>query len=62
MLSKLFLFLGCLSVQKTDAEMYVISQGQGLQLQGNFSIAGLFPLHYADEPSGDTPALGLCNE
>ncbi|XP_032377484.1 taste receptor type 1 member 1 [Etheostoma spectabile] len=57
-----FLSLGCLMLQFADGELDYISQGQGLQLQGNFSIAGLFPLHYTNEPSVALPALGPCDE
>ncbi|XP_022597598.1 taste receptor type 1 member 2 [Seriola dumerili] len=61
MFAAVFLSLGWLMVQLTDGELDYISQGQGMQLQGNFSIAGLFPLHYTDGPSAGLPALGPCN-
>ncbi|XP_040908281.1 taste receptor type 1 member 1 [Toxotes jaculatrix] len=57
-----FLFLGWLLVQLTDGELDYTSQGQGMQLQGNFSIAGMFPLHYTDGPTPSLPALGPCDE
>ncbi|XP_061691624.1 taste receptor type 1 member 1 isoform X2 [Syngnathoides biaculeatus] len=46
----------------TDGELDYNSQGEGLHLQGDFSIAGLFPLHNANGPSAGLPALGPCNE
>ncbi|XP_035014475.2 taste receptor type 1 member 1 [Hippoglossus stenolepis] len=57
-----FLSLGWLLVQLTEGELDYISQGQGMQLQGDFSIAGLFPLHYTDRPAAGLPALAPCNE
>ena len=57
-----FLSLGCLMLQFADGELDYISQGQGMELQGNFSIAGLFPLHYTNGQSAAVPALGPCNE
>ncbi|GAA6220043.1 taste receptor type 1 member 2 [Lates japonicus] len=62
MFGAVFLCLSWLMVQFTDGELDYTSQGQGMQLQGDFSIAGLFPLHYADEPSAGLPALGPCDE
>nr|XP_033484510.1 taste receptor type 1 member 1 [Epinephelus lanceolatus] len=56
------LSLGWLMLQFADGELDYISQGQGMQLQGDFSIAGLFPLHYTDGPSDGLPALGPCNK
>ncbi|XP_042348549.1 taste receptor type 1 member 1 [Plectropomus leopardus] len=56
-----FLSLGCLMLQFADGALDYISQGQGMRLQGDFNIAGLFPLHYTDRPSGGLPALGPCN-
>nr|APG29589.1 taste receptor type 1 member 1 [Siniperca chuatsi] len=57
-----FLSLGWLMLQLADAELDYISQGQGMQLQGDFTIAGLFPLHYTDGQNASLPALGPCNE
>ncbi|XP_019944390.2 taste receptor type 1 member 1 isoform X1 [Paralichthys olivaceus] len=57
-----FLSLAWLLVRLTEGELDYISQGQGMQLQGDFSIAGLFPLHYTDGPDSGLPALVPCNE
>uniref|UniRef100_A0A3Q2ZJI6 Taste receptor, type 1, member 1 n=1 Tax=Hippocampus comes TaxID=109280 RepID=A0A3Q2ZJI6_HIPCM len=56
------LFLCCLLLQVTDGELDFTSRGEGLHLQGDFSIAGLFPLHDTNGPSAGLPALGPCNE
>ncbi|XP_051282244.1 taste receptor type 1 member 1 [Dicentrarchus labrax] len=62
MFGAVFLSLGWLMLQLADGELDYMSQGQGMQLKGDFSIAGFFPLHYADEPTSGLPALGRCNE
>ncbi|XP_061759693.1 taste receptor type 1 member 1 [Nerophis ophidion] len=54
-------FCGLVVVHVSDGQLDYISQGEGLHLHGNFSIAGLFPLHYTNGPSGGLPALGPCN-
>lgn len=56
-----FLSVGWLMLQVSDGELDYVSQGQGMQLQGDFLIAGLFPLHYTNGQSGGLPALGPCN-
>ncbi|XP_029362487.1 taste receptor type 1 member 1 [Echeneis naucrates] len=61
MFSIVFLCFGWLMAQLTDGKLDYISQGQGMQLQGNFSIAGLFPLHYTNVQSADLPTLVPCN-
>lgn len=43
-------------------ELDYSTHGQGMQLHGNFSIAGFFPLHYGDKLDGGLPALALCKE
>ncbi|XP_054464569.1 taste receptor type 1 member 1 [Anoplopoma fimbria] len=53
---------GWLILQLADGELDYISQGQGMQLQGDFLLAGLFPLHDSDEPSAVLPALSRCND
>ncbi|XP_077367933.1 taste receptor type 1 member 1 [Festucalex cinctus] len=58
----LCLFSCCLVLQVADGELDYISQGEGLHLQGDFSIAGLFPLHDTNGLSAGLPALGPCNE
>uniref|UniRef100_A0A3Q0T033 Taste receptor, type 1, member 1 n=1 Tax=Amphilophus citrinellus TaxID=61819 RepID=A0A3Q0T033_AMPCI len=50
-----------LMLQSADGELDYTTWGQGMQLQGDFSIAGLFPLYYTNEPSG-LPALVPCRE
>ncbi|XP_068454165.1 taste receptor type 1 member 1 [Clinocottus analis] len=56
------LSVGWLMLQLADGKLDYISQGQGMQLQGDFLLAGFFPLYYADEPSAAFPALSPCNE
>lgn len=55
------LSLGWLTLQLANGELDYISQGQGLQLQGDFVLAGLFPLHYEFESTSSLPALVNCN-
>ncbi|XP_070766219.1 taste receptor type 1 member 1 [Enoplosus armatus] len=62
MSAAVFLSLGWLMLQLADGELDYISQGHGMRLQGNFSIAGLFPLHYTDRSSARFPALGPCDK
>uniref|UniRef100_UPI0037E8D290 taste receptor type 1 member 1 n=1 Tax=Semicossyphus pulcher TaxID=241346 RepID=UPI0037E8D290 len=62
MFGAVFLSLGWLMLQLADGELDYISRREGMQLQGDFSIAGLFPLHYTDGPSAGVPALSQCNE
>ncbi|KAK2851199.1 hypothetical protein Q5P01_007475 [Channa striata] len=52
---------GCLMLQSADGELDYMSQGQGMQLQGDFSIAGLFPLHQ-NGLTDTLPALIPCNK
>uniref|UniRef100_A0A671TKR1 Taste receptor, type 1, member 1 n=1 Tax=Sparus aurata TaxID=8175 RepID=A0A671TKR1_SPAAU len=54
------LSLGWLTLQLANGELDYISQGQGLQLQGDFVLAGLFPLHYDVESTSSLPALVNC--
>ncbi|CAJ1085602.1 taste receptor type 1 member 1 [Xyrichtys novacula] len=61
MFGAVFFSLGLLVVQLVDGELDYFSKGEGMQLQGDFSIAGLFPLHYTDGQSGSLPAVGQCN-
>ncbi|XP_076028146.1 taste receptor type 1 member 1 [Genypterus blacodes] len=62
MCAALLLAVGCISMQRAGAELDYLSQGRGMQLQGDFSIAGFFPLHYADGAEPGRPALGPCNQ
>ncbi|XP_026224309.1 taste receptor type 1 member 1 [Anabas testudineus] len=61
MSNAVFLFLGWILLESVDGDLDYISHGQGMQLQGNFSIAGLFPLHYTDGLTSNLPALVPCN-
>ncbi|XP_057712501.1 taste receptor type 1 member 1 [Corythoichthys intestinalis] len=58
----LCVFLGFLVLQVADGKLDSISEGEGLHLHGDFSIAGLFPLHYTNGQSGGFPALRPCKE
>ncbi|XP_061833001.1 taste receptor type 1 member 1 [Nerophis lumbriciformis] len=60
-MTTLYLFFCGLVLHVSDGQLDYISQGEGLHLQGDFSIAGLFPLHYTNGPSVGLPALGPCN-
>ncbi|KAM4609904.1 taste receptor type 1 member 1-like [Polymixia lowei] len=57
-----FLSLGWLTLVLADGEPDYISQGDGLQLLGDFSVAGYFPLHYRESSRSGVPVLGACNE
>ncbi|KAM6981931.1 taste receptor type 1 member 1 [Tautogolabrus adspersus] len=61
MFGAVFLSLSWLMMQLADGELDYISKGKGMQLHGDFAIAGLFPLHDTKEPSDGVPALGQCN-
>uniref|UniRef100_A0A3Q3EKE2 Taste receptor, type 1, member 1 n=1 Tax=Labrus bergylta TaxID=56723 RepID=A0A3Q3EKE2_9LABR len=54
MFGAVFLSLSWLILQLSDGELDYISKGKGMQLQGDFSIAGLFPLHDTKGPSDGT--------
>ncbi|XP_076597985.1 taste receptor type 1 member 1 [Chaetodon auriga] len=62
MFGAVFVSLGWLMLQLADGELDSISQRQGMQLQGDYSISGLFPLHYTTEQSSSLPALDPCDE
>ena len=62
MCGALFLSLGWLMQQSVNGGLDYLSQGQAMQLQGDFSIAGFFPVHYGTEESGSLPALSPCNK
>ncbi|XP_026187460.1 taste receptor type 1 member 1 [Mastacembelus armatus] len=55
-------FFCLLTLQLAGGELDYISQGQGMQLRGDYSIAGMFPLHNTDRPRATLPALGSCDE
>lgn len=55
------LLSGCLVLQSADGNLDYTSDGQGMQLQGDFYIAGLFPLHYTDGLTSNLPALVPCD-
>ncbi|KAM9342481.1 taste receptor type 1 member 1 [Pholidichthys leucotaenia] len=48
-------------LQPADGDLDYTSQAEGMHLQGDVSITGLFPLHYTDGPNG-APALVPCKE
>ncbi|XP_069579518.1 taste receptor type 1 member 1 [Brachyistius frenatus] len=62
MSAAVFLSFSCLLLQLADGQLDYTSQGQGMQLRGDFSITGLFPLHDTDGSSDGFPALVPCNE
>nr|XP_046252859.1 taste receptor type 1 member 1 [Scatophagus argus] len=62
MFEAVLLSVCCLVVQLVEGKLDYISHGQGMQLQGDVFLTGLFPLHYALESTGSLPALGRCNE
>lgn len=51
-----------LMLQLAGGELDLTSPEQGMQLHGNFSIAGFFAIHFGDKPDGRLPALTPCKE
>lgn len=51
-----------LMLQLAGGELDLTSPEQGMQLHGNFSIAGFFAIHFGDNPDGRLPALTPCKE
>nr|ACI32334.1 taste receptor type 1 member 1 [Takifugu fasciatus]ACI32335.1 taste receptor type 1 member 1 [Takifugu fasciatus] len=51
-----------LMLQLVTGELDYSTHGHGMQLHGNFSIAGFFPLHYGEKLDGSLPALELCKD
>lgn len=41
---------------------WALDEGAGLQLPGDYSISGLFPLHNSNSSMSDLPALASCEE
>lgn len=62
MLSTVFLSSGWLMLQLAAGNLDYTSQAVGMQLRGDYSFAGLFPLHYTDLPATGLPALVQCDE
>lgn len=62
MFGAVLILLGLLMVQQTHGVLDYTTKAAGMQLEGDFSIAGLFPLHYAKGQSLGLPAVGECNE
>ncbi|XP_005800206.1 taste receptor type 1 member 2 [Xiphophorus maculatus] len=56
------LSLGWLMLQLAAGELDYASQAEGMRLQGDFSFAGLFPLHYTDVSANGLPALVPCDQ
>ncbi|XP_034029040.1 taste receptor type 1 member 1 [Thalassophryne amazonica] len=55
------LSLGCFLLPFSDGKLDYESWGDGMQLQGDFSLAGFFPLHQTAAASAGLPAVGPCN-
>ncbi|KAM4738110.1 LOW QUALITY PROTEIN: taste receptor type 1 member 1 [Anableps anableps] len=53
---------GWLMLQLAAGKLDYISQAEGMQLQGDYSFAGLFPLHYTDVSATGLPALAPCDQ
>ncbi|XP_047215531.1 taste receptor type 1 member 1 [Girardinichthys multiradiatus] len=53
---------GWLMLQLAAGKLDYTSQAEGMQLQGDYSFAGLFPLHYTDRPGTGLPALVPCDQ
>lgn len=51
-----------LKLQSAAGELDYSSRAAGLQLKGDYSLAGLFPLHYTGGPTNGLPALVPCNQ
>lgn len=49
-------------VPRADGKLNYDTYGQGMQLEGDVSIAGFFPLHYSSDTDGIMPGLDGCNE
>ncbi|XP_012732631.2 taste receptor type 1 member 1 [Fundulus heteroclitus] len=58
----LLLSSGWLMLQLAAGELDYTSQADGMQLQGDYSFAGLFPLHYTDGSGTRLPALVPCGQ
>lgn len=46
---------------KADGSLDYNIYAQGMQLEGDFSLAGFFPLHYSGDPDGLFPGMDSCN-
>lgn len=53
--------LVCLLLPEADGILNYNIYAQGMQLEGDFSLAGLFPLHYSSDPDGLFPRMDSCN-
>ncbi|KAM4570606.1 taste receptor type 1 member 1 [Fundulus diaphanus] len=62
MFGTLLLSSGWLMLQLAAGELDYTSQADGMQLQGDYSFAGLFPLHYTDVSGTNLPALVPCGQ
>lgn len=61
MVTALLVSFCCLMLPKADGNLDYNIYAQGMQLQGDFSIAGFFPLHYSSNPDGLFPGMDSCN-
>uniref|UniRef100_A0A3Q3AYU8 Taste receptor, type 1, member 1 n=1 Tax=Kryptolebias marmoratus TaxID=37003 RepID=A0A3Q3AYU8_KRYMA len=62
MFGTVLLSLCWLVLQLAAGELDYTSQGEGMQLQGEYSFAGLFPLHYTEDLTNGLPALVPCDQ
>uniref|UniRef100_A0A8C6PRG7 Taste receptor, type 1, member 1 n=1 Tax=Nothobranchius furzeri TaxID=105023 RepID=A0A8C6PRG7_NOTFU len=62
MFCSVFLSLCWLMLQLAAGKLDYTSRGQGMQLQGDYTFAGFFPLHYTNEPTKGLPALVPCDQ
>lgn len=46
---------------KTDGSLDYNIYAQGMQLEGDISLAGFFPLHLSGDPDGLFPGMDSCN-
>ncbi|XP_013857143.1 taste receptor type 1 member 1 [Austrofundulus limnaeus] len=51
-----------LKLHLAAGELDYTSHGEGMQLEGDYSFAGLFPLHYTGGPTDGLPALVPCDQ
>lgn len=62
MFGSVFVFLCWLMLQSAAGELDYTARGEGMHLQGDYSLAGLFPLHYTAVLTNGQPALVPCDQ